>query len=431
MATSQTKVNIRKTSGGGLPGFLRMLEIDVRLLGMVGVLLLLWFGFHVAFIFKNDIAITSVGDFFTTGFLSPRNLWNLAVQTSVVGIIATGMVFVIVMRHIDLSVGSVLGFTGMIMAVLQTQALPVGASWNWLATLALGLVAGALIGAFQGYWIAYQLIPSFIVTLAGLLIFRGGAWLMTQGRTVAPLDSNFQLLGGGLNGSIGAFWSWMVGLVAIVAIILLAFQTRGKRARLGFPVRPLWAEVLVGLAAIAAVAGFVLIMNAYNRPRTEIAQGIPIPVLVLIGVALLMTGVARLTKFGRYVYAMGGSPEAAQLAGIDTKRMTLFVFMLIGALSALAGAVATARLNSGVNSTGTLTELYVIAAAVIGGTSLAGGYGTVVGAIIGAVFMQSLQSGMVLLNLNSSLIQVIIGLVLIAAVWIDVLYRRRSGLTEG
>ena len=125
------------------------------------------------------------------------------------------MVFVIVMRHIDLSVGSVLGFTGMIMAVLQTQTLPVGTSWNWLAALALGLLAGALIGAFQGYWIAYQLIPSFIVTLAGLLIFRGGAWLLTQGRTVAPLDSNFQLLGGGLNGSIGAFWSWMVGLAAI------------------------------------------------------------------------------------------------------------------------------------------------------------------------------------------------------------------------
>ena len=431
MATSQTKVNVSKASGSGLSGFLRTLEIDLRLLGMVGVLLLLWSGFHIAFIVKNDISVTSVADFFGTGFLSPRNLWNLAVQTSVVGIIATGMVFVIVMRHIDLSVGSVLGFTGMIMAVLQTQTLPVGASWNWLAALALGLLAGALIGAFQGYWIAYQLIPSFIVTLAGLLIFRGGAWLLTQGRTVAPLDSNFQLLGGGLNGSIGAFWSWMVGLAAILAIVAVALQTRGKRARLGFPVRPLWAELLVSMLAIGVVVSFVLIMNAYNRPRTEIAQGIPIPVLILIGVALLMTGVARLTKFGRYVYAMGGSPEAAGLAGIDTKRMTLFVFMLIGVLSALAGAVATARLNSGVNSTGTLTELYVIAAAVIGGTSLAGGYGTVIGAIIGAVFMQSLQSGMVLLNLNSSLIQVIIGLVLILAVWVDVLYRRRSGLQEG
>ena len=168
-------------------------------------------------------------------------------------------------------------------------------------------------------------------------------------------------------------------------------------------------------------------MNAYTLPRTDIARGIPVPVLILIGVAVLMTALSRLTKFGRYVFAMGGSPEAAELAGIDTRRTLLWVFVLIGVLSALAGAVQTARLNSGVNSTGTLVELYVIAAAVIGGTSLAGGVGTIIGAILGAVIMQSLQSGMVLIGFTSALQQVIIGLVLIVAVWIDVLYRRRSG----
>ncbi len=410
MATRQAEQT--RTPAGGVGGFFKKLEVDTRLLGMVGALILIWLGFNIL----------------TGGtFLSARNLWNLAVQTSVVGIIATGMVLVIVMRQIDLSVGSVLGFTGMVMAVLQAETFLADAPLSWLLTLLLGLLLGGAIGAFQGFWIAYRGVPAFIVTLAGLLMFRGGAWLMTQGRTVAPLDDTFQLLGGGLNGSIGGFWSWVVGGVAIAGIIAISLGSRAKRARLGFPVRPLWAEALVLGASVALVIAFVLVMNAYTLPRTDIARGIPIPVLILIGVAVLMTALTRLTKFGRYVFAMGGSPEAAQLAGIDTRRMLLWVFILIGSLSALAGAVQTARLNSGVNSTGTLVELYVIAAAVIGGTSLAGGVGTIIGAILGAVIMQSLQSGMVLIGFTSALQQVIIGLVLIIAVWIDVMYRRRSG----
>jgi D-xylose transport system permease protein len=174
-------------------------------------------------------------------------------------------------------------------------------------------------------------------------------------------------------------------------------------------------------------------MNAYARPKTDppIAQGIPIPVLIVLAVVITMAVVSRATKFGRYIYAMGGNPEAAKLAGIKTRFVTMMVFSLIGALSALAGAVLTARLQSGGNSMGELSELYVIAAAVIGGTSLAGGYGSIAGAILGAVFMQSLQSGMVLLNFNSSVIQVVIGHVLIGAVWLDVFYRKRAGLQEG
>ena len=410
MATRQADGT--RTPTGGVGGFFKKLEVDTRLLGMVGALILIWLGFNIL----------------TGGtFLSARNLWNLAVQTSVVGIIATGMVLVIVMRQIDLSVGSVLGFTGMVMAVLQTETFLADAPLRWLLTLLLGLLLGGAIGAFQGFWIAYRGVPAFIVTLAGLFMFRGGAWLVTQGRTVAPLDGTFQLLGGGLNGSIGGFWSWVVGLVAIAGIIAISLGSRAKRGRLGFPVRPLWAEALVLGTSVALIIAFVLVMNAYTLPRTDIARGIPIPVLILIVVAVLMTALARLTKFGRYVFAMGGSPEAAELAGIDTRRMLLWVFILIGSLSALAGAVQTARLNSGVNSTGTLVELYVIAAAVIGGTSLAGGVGTIIGAILGAVILQSLQSGMVLIGFTSSLQQVIIGLVLIVAVWIDVMYRRRSG----
>ncbi len=169
-------------------------------------------------------------------------------------------------------------------------------------------------------------------------------------------------------------------------------------------------------------------MNAYTQPRSEIPRGIPVPALITIVIALLMNYVASQTRFGRYVYALGGNPEATALAGVDTKRVRLWIFIIIGMLCAVAGAVATARLNAGANSTGTLTELYVIAAVVIGGTSLAGGYGTVAGAMLGALLMQSLQSGMVLVGLSSPLQQVVIGGVLIIAVWLDVLYRRRSGL---
>lgn len=388
------------------------LEVDTRLLGMIAALVLIWFGFHI----------------FTDGlFLTARNLWNLSVQASVVAIIATAMVFVIVMRQIDLSVGSVLGFTGMAMAVLQVEVFPLEAAWNAPATLLIGLAIGAAVGAFQGWWIAYQMVPSFIVTLAGLLIFRGGAWLLTRGRTVAPLDVNFQLLGGGINGSIGEFWSWVVGGVAIAVILALTIRGRMKRRSIGYHVKPLWAEAVTTAVAVALVVGFVMVMNSYPLPQTDIPRGIPVPVLILIGIALMMMFIGRMTKFGRYIYGIGGSPEAAKLAGIDTKRITLFVFMLIGVLSAMAGAVATARLNAGANSTGTLTELYVIAAAVIGGTSLAGGFGTIAGAVLGAVIMQSLQNGMVLIGLTSALQQVVIGLVLIVAVWIDVAYRRRGG----
>jgi D-xylose transport system permease protein len=411
-----TKGEKRRAAAGGLKDFFAKLEIDTRLLGMIAALLVIWLGLHLL-----------------TGqtFLTARNLWNLAVQTSVVGIIATGMVFVIIMRHIDLSVGSVLGFSGMVMAVSQAEVFPIGAEWNWFVALLIGIAVGGLIGAFQGYWIAYQGVPAFIVTLAGLLIYRGGAWLLTQGRTVAPLDPTFQILGGGLDGSIGALWSWVVGLVIIAGIVFFAFRARSKRQRLGFPVKPLWAELLVMAVAVAMVVGFVMVMNAYTRPGTSVPRGIPVPVLIMIGIAVVMGAVARFTKFGRYIYAIGGSPEAAQLAGIDTRRVTLAVFVIIGVLAAVAGAVASARLNAGANATGTLTELYVIAAAVIGGTSLAGGVGTIAGAILGAVIMQSLQNGMVLIGLTSALQQVIIGLVLIIAVWIDVVYRRRRGGPSG
>lgn len=365
-------------------------------------------------------------DLLTGGlFLTPRNLWNLAVQTSVVGIMVCGMVLVIVVRRIDLSVGSIAGCVGMVIAILQVETFTPGTWWNPWFTLAIGLAVGTLIGAIQGYATAVMAIPAFIVTLAGLLIFRGIAWLITSGRTVAPMDPTFQLLGGGFEGSIGAFWSWVVGACGIAAVIVLALAGRSRRARFGFPLKPWPAEIAGMLLPSVLIAAFVMVMNSYYRPRTDIPQGIPIPVLLMIAVAVVVEFVARTRRFGRYVYAIGGNPEAARLAGVPTERIVIAVFAIMGFLAGLAGAVATARLNAGANSTGELAELSVIAAAVIGGTSLNGGAGTIVGALLGAVIMQSLENGMVLLGLPSALKNVVIGLVLVVAVWADQVWQGR------
>ena len=278
------------------------LEIDTRMLAMIGALLIIWI----------VLTVLTNGIFFTA-----RNLYNLAVQTSVVGIMATGMVLVIVARHIDLSVGSLMGFTGMVIAYLQVHVFTLGAAWNWPLTVLCGLALGALVGIWQGWWIAYRGVPAFVVTLGGLLIFRGGAYLVTDGRTVAPMDKTYQLLGGGINGSIGATWSWIFGGVCILLMIIGTFRGRARRKKYGFKPKARWAELVMLLIGIGLVCGFVMVMNSYYKPRTEIPRGIPIPVLILIGVVVLMTLLAKVTKFGRYVFAIGGNPEAAELSGIN------------------------------------------------------------------------------------------------------------------
>lgn len=387
------------------------LEIDTRMLAMIGALIIIWV----------VLTILTNGIFFTA-----RNLYNLAVQTSVVGIMATGMVLVIVARHIDLSVGSLMGFTGMVIAYLQVHVFTLGAAWNWPLTVLCGLALGAVVGLWQGWWVAYRGVPAFVVTLGGLLIFRGGAYLVTDGRTVAPMDKTYQLLGGGINGSIGATWSWVFGLACILLMVLGTFRSRARRKKYGFKAKARWAELVMLLIGIGLVCGFVMVMNSYYKPRTEIPRGIPIPVLILIGVVVIMTLLTKVTKFGRYVFAIGGNPEAAELSGINVPRVTMFIFMVMGILCGVAAVITTARLNAGANSMGTMAELNVIAAAVIGGTSLAGGVGTITGAILGAVIMQSLESGMVLMGVTSAMRQVVIGLVLVLAVWFDVMYNKNK-----
>jgi D-xylose transport system permease protein len=392
-----------------LSRLLRQVDIDNRMLAMIVALLVIWV----------TLNIMTGGIFFTA-----RNMYNLAVQSSVVGIMATGMVLVIVCRHIDLSVGSLLGFTGIVIAYLQVHVFPLGAAWNWPLTILCGLALGGLVGLWQGWWISYRGIPSFVTTLAGLLMFRGAAYLVTDGRTVAPMDKTYQILGGGIDGSIGATWSWILGGLAIAWMLINMIMVRRSCRKYGFKVKPLWAQLLFLAIETALVCGFVLVMNAYYKPRTEIPRGIPVPVLIMICVVVGMSLLAKITRFGRYVFAIGGNLEAAELAGIADKKITTLVFMVMGILCAVAAVITTARLNAGANSMGMLAELNVIAAAVIGGTSLAGGQGTITGAILGAVIMQSLDNGMVLLGISSAMRQLVIGAVLILAVWFDVVYNK-------
>lgn len=413
--------------------FLSATEIDTRLMGMVIALLIIWVGFNLL---SDGL------------FLTPRNLWNLSVQAASVSVMATGMVLVIVTRNIDLSVGSILGFVGMMMAVTQTKFLPALIGYEhplmWVLALGFGILIGAAIGAFQGAIIAFLNVPSFIVTLGGLLVWRGCAWMVTSGATVAPMDTRFRLMGGGADGSIGATASWVVGGIACVFIVLSILHSRKQRKRFGFPLKPVWAEYFMGAISCGAVLGAVDVLNSYYMPVNlarkyaeannipwpdgglDISLGIAIPVLIALGIALVMNFLTNRTRFGRYVFAIGGNPEAAELAGIKTRWVTVRIFALMGALCAIAAAISTARLNAATNAQGTLDELYTIAAAVIGGTSLAGGAGTIVGAILGAIVMQSLNSGMVLLGMDTPLQSIVIGMVLVVAVWLDTVYRART-----
>ncbi|MRG54353.1 sugar ABC transporter permease [Phyllobacterium sp. SYP-B3895] len=427
----------RASELGLVARFFKATELDTRLLGMIGALVVIWLAFQFL-----------TGGLANGQFLTPRNLWNLSVQTSSIAVMATGMVLVIVTRNIDLSVGSVLGFVGMVMGVTQAEILPklIGFEqpFTWVIALGLGIVVGALIGGFQGFVIAFLGVPAFIVTLGGLLVWRGAAWWVTSGRTVAPMDSTFRLMGGGPEGSIGATWSWVVGIVACLAIVGMIVNGRRQRKRFNFPRRPVWAEAFMAAIACFLVLGAVSIANHYYWPigivrkyaeannitipdgGLFIPHGIAIPVLIAVATGIIMTFVTTRTRFGRYVFAMGGNPEAADLAGINTRWVTMKIFIIMGILCAIAGAISTARLNAATNAQGTLDELMTIAAAVIGGTSLAGGVGTIAGAMIGALLMQSLNSGMVMLGLETPLQNIVVGIVLVVAVWLDTIYRRRT-----
>ena len=391
----------------GILHSLRQSELDWRMVLMGGVL----------------VAIALAFNMLTGGiFLSPENLYNIAQQTAVVGIVATIVVLIIVARHIDLSVGSVMGFVGVLVAYLMYTV-----GWSWPAASLAGLVVAILVSLYQGALTALLGVPSFVVTLGGLMSFRGAAFLVADGKTQPVNDEFFQRLGGGYDGAIGVTASWVLAGLMCLALVLGVLNKRRMQRRFSVPSNPLWVDALMVAVPIVVVLGFAAAMNAYKIPNKAEPQGIPIPVLIWAAVGLILSFIVRRTRFGRYVFAMGGNPDAAALVGIPVKRVTLMLFVLLGILITIASIVSIARLNAGTNSLGTGMELYVIAAAVIGGTALAGGSGSIIGSVLGALIMQSLDSGMLLLDVPIGHRMVIIGQVLIAAVVFDVLYRKWTG----
>jgi len=341
-------------------------------------------------------------------FLSPGNFSNLIQQMAVTGVLAVGMLMVIVAGQIDLSVGSLVGLAGGVAAMMQDPAGLAGA-------LGAAIVVGVIIGAVQGSLIAYANIPAFIVTLGGLLAWRGVILGLSKGATIPVRIPFFRELGvGKLPQGVGV----VIAVVAIAAVVFLTVSRNRARKRHGLTMPSVGATAVRILVPSLLIALFIYWMN--------LGQGMPVPVLVLLAVAALGAFLTQNTTFGRYLYAIGGNPDAARLSGINIRRYILAAYCVLGLLVGVASLLHTARVGSASPDAGTYMELDAIAACVIGGTSLMGGRGTVSGAVVGALIMASLDNGMSLLNVENYTQYIVKGAVLVAAVGFDMLGRRKS-----
>lgn len=355
----------------------------------------------------------------TTGgiFLMARNLNNLFLQMCYIGICSCGMVLIMVAGQIDLSVGSVIGCTGAVIALMLKEY-----NMHIIPAVLITLLAGMLIGLWQGFWVAQVGLPAFIVTLSSMLLFRGGVLGVTGGNTIQPNDSAFKAIGQGYLPDIGGgtlnMTAILAGALCFVIYAALMVNKRKNRIKYQFQVENsiLFCLKLLGMGVI-----MVLVFGIWASDR-----GIPIPVIILAAVVLIMHVIAGNTAFGRYIYAIGGNRDAAKLSGINVKRVLLLNFTIMGVLTAVSGIVYTSRLNSAAIAGGTGAETDIIAAAIIGGTSPAGGKGTIFGCIIGALVMASLDNGMSILSMGSFEKYVVKGLVLLFAVALDTVTNKQA-----
>ncbi|MFD8686364.1 multiple monosaccharide ABC transporter permease [Streptomyces sp. NPDC059651] len=351
--------------------------------------------------------------------LKPNNVTNLVLQNSYILVLAIGMMIVIIAGHIDLSVGSLAAFVSAAAAVMMVQH-----DMPWVLALVLSLIVGAVAGAWQGFWIAYVGIPSFIVTLAGMLLFRGGTQILLGSRSLGPFPEGFQKISTGYLPEIGPETNYhnltlLMGCALLAFALLQEVRDRRRQQRYELDVLPRNIFLAKCVAMAAAVLAFTMTLASY--------RGVPV-VLLLLAVLLIGFGyVMRNAIIGRHVYALGGNRAAAKLSGVKDQRVTFLVFVNMGVLAALAGIVYAARLNAGVPQAGTNFELEAIAAAFIGGASMSGGVGTVFGAIIGGLVLGVLNNGMSLVGIGTDYQQVIKGLVLLAAVGFDVYNKRKVG----
>lgn len=353
------------------------------------------------------IAIAVIMAFFSVAtdgaYLSPRNISNLLRQTSITGILAIGMVFVIISAEIDLSVGSLMGLLGGFAAIADVWwGFPLPATI--IVTIALGLI----FGIWNGWWVAYRKVPSFIVTLAGYLAFRGILIGLTNGTTVSPISGTMTVIGQGYLSDIAGV---ILGGIAVIGFVLWGNYQRRSRQQLQLEVSALSKDFTKYALFAVIVLGAIYLLNDY--------RGIPFPVLVLAVLAILGLFLSRKTSFGRHVYAIGGNIDAAKLSGINVEKTKLIIFAMNGVLVAIAGLILSARLGAGSPSAGQNAELDAIAACVIGGASLAGGVGSVFGVVIGALIIASLDNGMSMLDVPTFWQYIVKGGILLLAVWID------------
>jgi D-xylose transport system permease protein len=404
---SQSEIDRPPTNEDAAPqtriGGFKISTTALRAYTMVIVLILIWIFFQWATVDANNPYGT---------FLAARNFSNLMRQTAVTGVLAVGMLMVIITGQIDLSVGSVVGLAGGIAAAAGSQAW---LGWGLIPSLAAGIAVGLLIGAVQGALVAYANIPAFIVTLGGLLVWRGVIKGISKGQTI-PLELQaFKSIG---QCYVAPVAGYIIAAVAVAAITWLAVRRSSARRRHGFASESMLALFARIIAPSAIVAVFIWYMNRY--------VGVPIPVVILLAVALTGAFITQNTTFGRYLYAIGGNPDAARLSGINIRRHLLAVFCIMGALAGVAALIYTSRVGSAAPDAGVLLELDAIAACVIGGASLMGGRGTVFGACLGALFMASLDNGMSLKNVPDFTQDIVRGTILVTAVGLDMLGRKRA-----
>lgn len=372
----------------------KLFKLNIRAYMMIIALVIIWVIFSI---------ITG------GNFLSSRNISNLFKQSVFTSILAIGMVSVIILGEIDLSVGSIVGLAGGITAIFD-----VWNGFNPIFTILITLAIGAAIGIWHGWWVNNG-VPSFVVTLGGLLIYRGILIGITRGTTIGPLSSTFKTLG---KDYLPNWFGIVLGVVASIFVVYSILNSRRNKKKYNFEVPSLGIDVLKILVFIGLITLFVYELNDY--------RGMPIAFLVLLFALLFFSYTTRNTVFGRSIYAIGGNKNAAKLSGINIKKSTLMVFMINGIMAALAGIILTSRLNAASVQSGDGAELDAIAACVIGGASLSGGIGTVSGAVIGAIVMASLDNGMSLMNMPMFWQSIIKGLVLIVAVWIDIATKKRA-----
>ncbi|HSD38770.1 MAG TPA: multiple monosaccharide ABC transporter permease [Rhodocyclaceae bacterium] len=349
--------------------------------------------------------------------LQPLNLTNLVLQNSYIIVMALGMLLVIVAGHIDLSVGSVSGFIGAVAAVLMVEY-----HVHFLLAGLICLVGGGVIGAAQGYWVAYHKVPAFIVTLAGMLVFKGLALAVLQGSSVGPFPPEFQLLSTGFipdpfGGESLRITSFILGLAMALALVISKLRGHADRTKHGMETEPR-ALFIIKIAAFAAmITAFSYLLSTY--------RGLPNVLIVMLVLIAAYDFVTIRTTVGRRIYALGGNEKAARLSGINTERLSFLTFVNMGVLAALAGLIFAARLNTATPKAGVGFELDVIAACFIGGASASGGVGRVLGAVIGAFIMGVMNNGMSIMGIGIDYQQVIKGLVLLAAVCLDVYNKKK------